>query len=377
MKHSIIRLSIGLAAAVLAVLSLGQPGIPVAPAEAQEAVILYGMAADNSQGSGDGGTGNNGTAMSSLYRIDPATGAATLVGATGYRGISGMDFHPDTGVLYAVGRRASDDRAYLLIINPATGKATEIGEINNEDFQRVPDMSFRNSDNKLFAWDEDVDRLATIDISTGEMTTFGVNVGCAGHGMAFSPSDVLYLADCLDFVSLNTTTGTPTLIGELAPMPTPDHDGSSAMDFHPLSGKLYAAITALSPEPRERYLATIDPTTAEVTILGVSVNGLDALAFQVTQSERNEREDRPRTNVAGALGGIVNGSAATQANLDRAAANAAPAPTAVAPNAGTLIITPPSTGDAGLASTQSQTLYGVLATVVGLIGLSALRFVRR
>ncbi len=245
-----------------------------------------------------------------------------------------MDFHPETGLLYAVGRRVSDNRAFLLIIDPLTAAATEIGEINDADNQRVPDMSFRYTDHSLFAWDESVDRLARIDISTGVMTRFGENIRCAGHGMAFSPTEVLYLADCLDFLILDQDTGAPTFVGVLAPMPTPEYRGASALEFNPLTGVLYASITSRGPEPIERYLATIDPATAEVTTIGLSVDGLDALAFQVIEEVI---EDRRRLGAG--LGVIIAGGARTARENREAAAAAAQQQ-----------ISPPSTGDAGLAA---------------------------
>ncbi len=57
-----------------------------------------------------------------------------------------------------------------------------------------PGMSFRNSDNTLFAYTFPGDGLATIDLSTGAMTQLGFDYGAAdlilgggGFGLAFSP----------------------------------------------------------------------------------------------------------------------------------------------------------------------------------------------
>ena len=91
--------------AVLVAPGVTDPGRAVRPVSAATSVILYGAAADNPVGKSDG------QAISFLYRIDPATGAATLIGSIGYRGVSALDFEPATGVLYGVGRRVSDDAA--------------------------------------------------------------------------------------------------------------------------------------------------------------------------------------------------------------------------------------------------------------------------
>jgi len=48
------------------------------------------------------------SAPSTLYELEPTTGAATIVGPIGFNRVGGIDFHPMTGVLYAVGERAAD-----------------------------------------------------------------------------------------------------------------------------------------------------------------------------------------------------------------------------------------------------------------------------
>src|SRR5690242_20308433 len=73
------------------------------------------------------GTTGAGNRLSSLYRIDPKNGEATLIGPTGYRGVSGIDFQPGTGILYGIGRRVPGDVSVLLKIDPKTGSATEVG----------------------------------------------------------------------------------------------------------------------------------------------------------------------------------------------------------------------------------------------------------
>ena len=70
---------------------LGAPALVVAiflgfSASASAAPILYGM------------TGSGGSS-SSLYTIDPTTGATTLIGATGQTHMTGIDFDPTTGIL--------------------------------------------------------------------------------------------------------------------------------------------------------------------------------------------------------------------------------------------------------------------------------------
>jgi hypothetical protein len=62
----------------------------VSMAVSADAAPLYGTT--SSAGSGN---------PSSFYTINPATGAATLVGAIGFNRVGAMDVHPTTGVIYA------------------------------------------------------------------------------------------------------------------------------------------------------------------------------------------------------------------------------------------------------------------------------------
>jgi hypothetical protein len=61
-----------------------------------------------------------GSAPDPLYILDRVTGAAQLVGSTGFAGIQGLDFAAD-GTLYAW-----DVFAGLLKVNPVTGLATDV-----------------------------------------------------------------------------------------------------------------------------------------------------------------------------------------------------------------------------------------------------------
>src|SRR5207253_3281046 len=75
------------------------------------------------------------TGAASLYTIDPASGAATLVGPIGFWRVTAMDVSAG-GTIYAIGRnpaRDPDHNNVLLTIDPATGAGTEIGPTGVED----------------------------------------------------------------------------------------------------------------------------------------------------------------------------------------------------------------------------------------------------
>src|SRR5262249_6864437 len=102
---------------------------------------------------------------STLYEINSATGAVVqTIRATGFSHITGIDVHPITGEIYAV----SNNTHQLLKLDPLTGAVTVVGSTGI--FYDIPDISFR-SDGTLFAWVEGLDDLATINLSTGLVTT--------------------------------------------------------------------------------------------------------------------------------------------------------------------------------------------------------------
>src|SRR5262245_59121994 len=99
-----------------------------------------------------GGTGDSSVTAqpSNLYSLDPATGAATSLGNTGYA-IGALAQDPTTGILYAASNHKSPIAPdTLLTLNPATGAATPIGPFG--EF-RVSDMTF-DAAGQLYAWVE-------------------------------------------------------------------------------------------------------------------------------------------------------------------------------------------------------------------------------
>ena len=113
-------------------------------------------------------SGSSGAA--SFYRLDPATGTATLIGPIGYARVGAMDFAPN-GTLYAIAQVGSVSEGGLTVdlitINTATGAGTLVGNtgISANVFQ---DIAFRPSDGKLFAYNSG--DLYTINPSTGLAT---------------------------------------------------------------------------------------------------------------------------------------------------------------------------------------------------------------
>jgi hypothetical protein len=237
---------------------------------------------------------------STFYTIDPTTGAATLKGNLGFERISGMDLSAD-GTMYATGERMDgSDEHVLLPIELVTGIATEVGPTGVQyfhpaifrGFNTMTDISFR-SDGVLYAYTFPGDGLGAVDLVTGAATqltavTFPGTGFFNGSGLAFSPTDDLYHGGDDGFVVGEGTQALQILdqsnseVLATVPLIFPAGFGldprPNAMDFHPITGVLYASIKAEFQE-REAYLGTIDPVSGIVTIIGQTVDGMDALAW--------------------------------------------------------------------------------------------------
>jgi hypothetical protein len=119
-----------------------------------------------------------------LYAIDPATGVATSIGATGTR-IGGADFHPVTGVLYAAelgGARR------LGTIDITTGAFTEIDTLHlDQDIMGT--IAFDPSDNTLYGASMfENGRLFQIDPATAAVSNFVLVTGITPQGMGWAPA---------------------------------------------------------------------------------------------------------------------------------------------------------------------------------------------
>ena len=55
--------------------------------------------------------------------------------------------------------------------------------------------------------------------------------------------------------------------------------GVNAMDVDPYSGTVFASVVYGVGGDKTNFLATLDPETGQVTLIGQAISGLDALAF--------------------------------------------------------------------------------------------------
>jgi hypothetical protein len=119
----------------LPLLSLGAPSCLVVVVLLGTVFVSSGLAQDSFLWGGSSTTGAQGGG--GLYMLDPNSGTADLVGfsgitnAQGSMSLSGIDFHPRTGVLYGVvgGSGFDNPGSDLITIDTTTGMGTLVGTI--------------------------------------------------------------------------------------------------------------------------------------------------------------------------------------------------------------------------------------------------------
>ena len=170
---------------------------------------------------------NGQNAASSLVRINPTTGLATLVGPTGFDIIGGdLAFDPTSGVLY--GMQASNiglPAESLITINPNTGSGSFVGGIpepgNGSNYSA---MTFDAAGN-LYMIDDLNNLLVTVNKSTGaiissiritgDFSSFG---GPTPVGMTFAPnSGQLFVSSSGLLLTLDPNTGVDRIVSSGLP----------------------------------------------------------------------------------------------------------------------------------------------------------------
>ena len=196
-----------------------------------------------------------GVSLDSVYRVDPVTAAATLVGVIGVAGVNALGFN-STGALYAATLNGE-----LLTIDKTTGIGTIVGHFGEGIYYSSGDIVF-NSRDELYAVikgkPSKSDRLAKVNLATGAATIIG-SIGYESvWGLTVDPQDNLYggvsLLEPL-LIAINKATGAGSLIGVI-----------------PAAQELHGLTTAFSDRPANHFAVAAD------TGWGYPVNDLcDAL----------------------------------------------------------------------------------------------------
>lgn len=249
------------------------------PALRTDANVLYAARAAGSLGE--------------LYILDAATGGVIQdigplndVAGTNYP-ITGLAFHPATGVLYgSTGNNPDATAARLVTINPATAQVTVIGAFNAGPVNSsgipatMSDIAFDSAGGLYGVGSIGGPQLYSINVATGQATVIGSTglTSTTGGGLAIAPDGVYYVTPTASrFGTYNSVTGGYTNIANPA-KPT-GGGGYGALDF---DGSVLYGLNVGAGSPPPTYLVTID-AAGVVTPVGASISSLDAIAFRVPE----------------------------------------------------------------------------------------------
>jgi hypothetical protein len=245
--------------------------LAVAPLQAAE--TLYGA---------DGAQGN----PSTLYILASNGAVICMIGPIGFA-VTGLAVNPTNGTLFgSTGNASPVSPGSLITINKTTGAGTLVGSFGFQG-KTMTDLTF-TSDGMLYGWlagsGGGADDLYTINQATGAATKVGTSglSDTEGGGLAADANNTIFLSASGDdgpLRTVNRTTGAVTTVATL--------DGTSgnpipAMKFN-AAGVLHGVDLA-NTAGRPASLITIDKSTGDLTALGPTVDRLDAIAFDNTQT---------------------------------------------------------------------------------------------
>jgi DNA-binding beta-propeller fold protein YncE len=200
---------------------------------------------------------------SSLYRFNPTTRVATLIGSTGQPDMIGLVVDTDS-TIYAMSEQSN---SALFKLNPTTGAATLIGHTGFN--LQEGDMTIDPVSGKMYVSDGIGDKLYTIDKNTGAATLIGA-FGALGRdvsGLQFI-NGILYGYALNDsnpdtLLKIDPTTGAATLVG----VSGTNLGVIAGMGKDPVSGITYVA-GPLSAFGSDNELYSLNLTTGAATDLG-------------------------------------------------------------------------------------------------------------
>jgi hypothetical protein len=230
--------------------------------------------------------GNNGE----LYILNPANGSVitdvgALVDSSGHHyGISGLAFHPTTGVLYgSTANRSPTAPGHLVIVNPATALVTDVGSfgLSTGTFAGI---TFDPTTRTLYGYHlgRTGDHwLYTINLATGAATKVGTGSRpvSIGEGLAADATGTIWGTPngCPggDLDTFSKTTGVATVVATLSNCPIVSADSN----INALAFDSAGALFGINDPTSHTHLVIINTTTGVLTDQGASVDNLDALAF--------------------------------------------------------------------------------------------------
>lgn len=218
--------------------------------------------------------------FSDLYRIDFATGQATLVGPIGYNDVEGLAFAPN-GLLYAVADASAGSGSgltdFLIRIDPATGAGTLVAPLAGLSNQGLPGAGSNfeldyglafTGDGRLWLSSDTLSLLWEVNPATGATRLVGAT-GARITGLAARGNDLFGVSavGAESLYRIDTSTGAASVIGSLG---LAERMYDAGLDFDS-AGRLWLTIDYFSPPngipPLRNDIAQIDPATGAVTAL--------------------------------------------------------------------------------------------------------------
>jgi hypothetical protein len=217
-------------------------------------------------------------------------------GITAGQTLSGMDFRPATGELYALGYNATTGEGRLYTLNTATGAATAIGtapftlkagmgKIGLDFNPTVDRIRVTGSDNSNYRLHPVTGALAATDMSLAFAATdmnAGKNpsIGAVAYINSFNGATATTLYNYDDSLNVLTTqippnNGTLNTLG-MSGLTVNLSDPSTDMDifYNPLSGANRAYLNANTGTSANDNLYVLDLATGAATLLGRIGNGI-------------------------------------------------------------------------------------------------------
>ena len=251
----------------------------LAPA-ASAAPVLYGA-------TGVDATDTSPPPVSNLYAINPATGAATVIGAIGHS-ITGMAVDPTSGTLFGVtaGVELAGTERRLLTINTSTGAATVVGSLGTNE---IEDIAF-DAAGRLYGWNTSADALAEIlrtpSVSVRNVGASGAGVTFGG-GLAFGVTTTLWgllNGDDGHLWAIAPASGTAAKSRQLNGSPNRSGATLAAAEFGCDGTTLYSIVNDYGEPPT--YLVTVNTVNGDISNRGETVPRLDAIAFGGCETTR-------------------------------------------------------------------------------------------
>jgi hypothetical protein len=205
-----------------------------------------------------------------LYRVNLTTGEATAIGPVGFGDVEGLDFHPETGVLYGW----DDVTNGLITIDLVTGNGTSVGPSGVSGHFNAG-LTFDAAGDLFVSENGTFGRLYGVDPDMGAATEIGVTDPFRVAALADAGPDTLWGVSQMEdgtpllLVTLDKTTAAPAFFGPLGI--GEDVTNGVGIDFD-TRGALWGLAD-------DGSIFTIDTESGRASIVATTLDGFEGLAI--------------------------------------------------------------------------------------------------